>query len=129
MDCSQGSFEGSDFVNVGIFDSLEELSLLNGEQAYVVYWINCLTFGFLHSLKDFAICLLKLILTETIVVIKKAYARAYLPGLYKIFFMYLFDPTPEFLFRFGNLASATQRINIDKIESQVVPAEEAGSER
>ena len=31
MDCSQSSFEGSDFVNVGISDSLEELSLLNGE--------------------------------------------------------------------------------------------------
>ena len=31
MDCSQGSFGGSDFDNVGISDSLEELSLLNGE--------------------------------------------------------------------------------------------------
>ena len=30
MDCSQGSPGGSDFVNVGISDSLEELSLLNG---------------------------------------------------------------------------------------------------
>ena len=29
MDCSQGSFEGSDFVIGGISDSLEELSLLN----------------------------------------------------------------------------------------------------
>ena len=31
MDCSQGSSGGSYFVNVGISDSLEELSLLNGE--------------------------------------------------------------------------------------------------
>ena len=31
MDCSQGSSGGSDFDNVGISDSLEELSLLNGE--------------------------------------------------------------------------------------------------
>ena len=39
MDCSQGSPGGSDFDNVGISDSLEELSLslLNGEQAYVIY--------------------------------------------------------------------------------------------
>ena len=33
MDCSQGSSEGPDFGNVGISDSLEELSLLNGELA------------------------------------------------------------------------------------------------
>ena len=31
MDCSQGSFGGSEFDNVGVSDSLEELSLLNGE--------------------------------------------------------------------------------------------------
>ena len=31
MDCSQGSYGGSDFDNVGISDSFEELSLLNGE--------------------------------------------------------------------------------------------------
>ena len=31
MDYSQGSSGGSDFDNVGISDSLEELSLLNGE--------------------------------------------------------------------------------------------------
>ena len=31
MDCSQGSSGGLDFDNVGISDSLEELSLLNGE--------------------------------------------------------------------------------------------------
>ena len=31
MDCSQGSSGGSDFDNVGISDSLEEPSLLNGE--------------------------------------------------------------------------------------------------
>ena len=31
MDCGQGSFEDSDFVDVGISDSLEELSLLNGQ--------------------------------------------------------------------------------------------------
>ena len=29
MDCSQGSSEGSEFDDVGISDSLEELSLLN----------------------------------------------------------------------------------------------------
>ena len=29
MDCSQGSFEGSESDDVGILDSLEELSLLN----------------------------------------------------------------------------------------------------
>ena len=33
---------------------------------------------------------------------------------------------PEFLSGFRNLAGATQRIRIDKIESQVAPAEEAG---
>ena len=32
---------------------------------------------------------------------------------------------PDFLSLFRNLAGATQRINIDNIESQVVPAEEA----
>ena len=63
--------------------------------------------------------LLKLILPETIIVIKKAYARAYLSGLYKIFLLYLFDQTPRFLFRFRNLAGATQRIKIDRTESQV----------
>ena len=31
MDCSQGSSGGSNFDDVGISDSLEELSLLNGE--------------------------------------------------------------------------------------------------
>ena len=31
----------------------------------------------------------------------------------------------DFLSRFRNLAGATQRIKVDKIESQVVPAEEA----
>ena len=31
MDCSQGSPRGSNFDNVGISDSLEKLSLLNGE--------------------------------------------------------------------------------------------------
>ena len=31
MDYSQGNSGGSDFDNVGISDSLEELSLLNGE--------------------------------------------------------------------------------------------------
>ena len=30
MDCSQGSSEFSEFDDVGISDSLEELSLLNG---------------------------------------------------------------------------------------------------
>ena len=33
---------------------------------------------------------------------------------------------PDFLSRFRNLAGATQRIKIDKIESQVAPAEEVG---
>ena len=64
--------------------------------------------------------LLKLILTETILVIKKAYARAYLPGLYEIFFLYLLTLPPDFLSRFRNLAGATQRIKIEKI---VAPAE------
>ena len=32
---------------------------------------------------------------------------------------------PDFLSRFRNLAGATQRLKIDKIESQVAPAEEA----
>ena len=31
MDCSQGETEGSEFEDVGISDSLEELSLLNGK--------------------------------------------------------------------------------------------------
>ena len=31
MDCSQESSEGSEFDDVGISDSLEELSPLNGE--------------------------------------------------------------------------------------------------
>ena len=31
MDCSKGSSEGSEFDDVSISDSLEELSLLNGE--------------------------------------------------------------------------------------------------
>ena len=35
---------------------------------------------------------------------------------------------PDFLSGFRNLAGATQRIQIDKIESQVVPTEEAGTE-
>ena len=32
---------------------------------------------------------------------------------------------PHFLSRFRNLAGSTQRIKIDKIESQVAPADEA----
>ena len=31
MDCSRGRYGGSDFDNVGISKSLEELSLLRGE--------------------------------------------------------------------------------------------------
>ena len=46
---------------------------------------------------------------------------AYLPGLYKIFFLYLLTRAPDFLSWFRNLAGATQRIKIDKIESQVAP--------
>ena len=61
-----------------------------------MYRINDLTFGFLHSLEGFVLNLLKLFLTEAILVIKKAYAKAYLPGLYKVFLLYLFDPTPGF---------------------------------
>ena len=34
--------------------------------------------------------------------------------------------SPDFLSRFRNLAGATQRIRIDKIEGQVAPAEETG---
>ena len=36
--------------------------------------------------------------------------------------------SPDVLSRFRNLAGATQRIKIDKIESQVAPAKEAGPE-
>ena len=36
---------------------------------------------------------------------------------------------PDFLSRFGNLAGATQRIKIDKIESQVAPVEKADFDR
>ena len=36
---------------------------------------------------------------------------------------------PDFLSRFRNLAGATQRIRMDKIESQVAPAEEAGTQQ
>ena len=45
-----------------------------------------------------------------------------------MFLLYLFDPAPRFLSRFRNLAGATQRIKIDKIESQVAPEEEADAE-
>ena len=31
MDCSQGSSKGSELDDVGILDSIEELSLLNGK--------------------------------------------------------------------------------------------------
>ena len=81
--------------------------------------------AFLHSLEDFVLDKLKVILPETIIVIKQAYARSYLPGHYKIFLLCLFDQLTDFLSRFRNLAGATQRIKIDKIESQVAPAEEA----
>ena len=36
---------------------------------------------------------------------------------------------PDFLSRFRNVAGATQRIRIDKIESQVAPSEEAVGEQ
>ena len=36
---------------------------------------------------------------------------------------------PDFLSRFRNLAGAMQRIKVDKIESQVAPAEEADANR
>ena len=36
MDCSQDSSPGSEFDDVGISDSLEELSLLNSKLAYIV---------------------------------------------------------------------------------------------
>ena len=36
MDCSQGSFECSEFDDVGISDSLEELSLLNSKLTCIV---------------------------------------------------------------------------------------------
>ena len=55
--------------------------------------LSALTFGFLHSLECFVLDLLKLILTETILVIKRACARAHLPKLWKIFLLHLFDPT------------------------------------
>ena len=71
---------------------LEELLLLNGEQAHVVYWINDLTSGFSFSLEGFFLDLPKLILTETILVIKKAYAMAYLLGLYVLIVLVWSDP-------------------------------------
>ena len=73
--------------------------------------------------------MLKLILTEAILVIKQAYVRAYLPGLYKIFYCACLTQPPDFLSRFRNLAGATQRNRIDKIESQLAPAEEAESRK
>ena len=36
MDCSQDSSQGSEFNDVGISDSLEELSLLNSKLVYIV---------------------------------------------------------------------------------------------
>ena len=36
MDCGQGSSQNSEINDVGILGSLEELSLLNGMQAYIV---------------------------------------------------------------------------------------------
>ena len=41
------------------------------------------------------------------------------------FLLCLFDRSPDFLSRFRNLAGAMQRIKINKIESQVAPAQEA----
>ena len=73
-------------------------------------------------LEGFVLDLLKLILTETILVIKKAYARA--DFIRYLYCTYLSRP-PDFLCQFKNLAGATQRIKIDKIENQVAPAEEA----
>ena len=55
-----------------------------------------MTFGFLHSLEGFVLDLLKLILTETILVIKEAYVRAYQPELYKIFLLCFSNPIPGF---------------------------------
>ena len=71
MDCGQDSSQGSKFDDVGILGSLEELSLLNGKLVYIVCWINGLTVGFLHLLKGFVLDLLKLILPESIIVIKE----------------------------------------------------------
>ena len=90
-----------------------------------IEYLNGLSFGFLHSLEGFVLGLLKLILPETIIAIKKAYTRAYLPGLYKIFYCASLTRPPDFLSGFRNLAGATQRIKVDKIASQVAPAEEA----
>ena len=89
--------------------------------------LNGLTLGFLHSLKGFVLDLLKILLPETIIVIEKAYARAYLPGLLRYFYCACLTRPPDFLSRFRNLAGATQRIKIDKIESHVAPAGEAES--
>ena len=36
MDCTQGSSQGSEFDDVGISDSLEEPSPLNGKKACIV---------------------------------------------------------------------------------------------
>ena len=51
----------------------------------------------------------------------------YLDFIRYFYCAYLTRP-PDFLSRFRNLAGATQRIRIDKIESQVAPAEEAAHE-
>ena len=47
MDCSQGSSKGPEFDDVGISDSFEELSLLNGEEGQYCLlnkWPNILAF-------------------------------------------------------------------------------------
>ena len=79
----------------------------------------------LHSLEGFFLDMLKLILPETIIVIKKAYARVYLPALIRYFYCVYLTRPPDFLSQCRNLAGATQIIKIIKIESQVAPAEEA----
>ena len=85
--------------------------------------MNGLTFGILHASESFALGLLKLILPKSIIVIRKAYARAYLPGHIRYFYCACLTRPSDFLSGFRNLAGATQRIQIDKIESQVAHAE------
>ena len=47
------------------------------------------------------------------------------PDFIRYFYCACLTRSPDFLSRFRNLAGATQRTEIDKIESQVEPAKEA----
>ena len=121
MHSCQDTFGGTQFDNLGISDSLQELSLSNSEQAYVVYWIKGPTFGLLHSLESFVLDMLKLICTETILVIKKAF----LPGHYNIFFvLYLIRPQ-DFCLNLEIWQGPRKESKSIKLNGQVAHLEEA----